>query len=423
VEIDMRIAVIASVILFCVTSALAQDKSQRPNADDLKKIQAALPEKAPATPKKPRKLLIFTKATGFVHSSIPVGAKTFELMGEKTGAYSTIVSDDAEAFAPERLKDVDAILMLSTTGELFVPKGAKAELLRDTSKPLTPELQRAKELRDLLIAFVKNGGGIMGVHAAADSSYQWKEYGEMMGGYFNGHPWGKITMRLDDPANPVNAAFGGKPFTIDDEIYTFRTPYSRERLHILTSIDLEASKIDAGFNRPEDHDYAVSWLNRYGQGRVFYCSLGHQEKTYWNPTVLKHYLAGLQYCMGDLEVDAEPSRPLSKERLEANVKVAARGWKDVSRGEKWYQDQKAVKEQTFGGVLEAVANAEGPSTLQRTRYYKLGDRMVFTGAKKSPALDALVGRRVEVRGKAVEMELEGQKLNELWAGQVRLSRE
>jgi type 1 glutamine amidotransferase len=341
-------------------------------------------------------------------------------MGNKTGAYSTIISDDPESFAPEKLKDVDAILMLSTTGELFVPKGAKAELLRDTSKPLPPDLARARELRDSLIAFVKSGGGIMGVHAAADSSYQWKEYGEMMGGYFNGHPWGRITMRLDDPANPVNAAFAGKPFTIDDEIYTFRAPYSRERLHILTSIDLEASKIDAGFNRPQDHDYAVSWLNRYGQGRVFYCSLGHQEKTYWNPTVLKHYLAGLQFCLGDLESDAEPSGPLPQERLDTNLKVAAKGWKDVSKGEKWYQDQKAVKEQTFTGVLEAVPNADGPSTLQRARYYKVADRMVFTGGKKHPALDALVGRKVEIRGKPMDMELEGQQLKEVWVGQVRM---
>ena len=97
----MRNLVVASALLFFISSAFAQDKSQRPNADDLKKIQAALPEKPPATPKKPRKLLIFTKATGFVHSSIPVGAKAFELMGDKTGAYSTIVSDDPESFAPD----------------------------------------------------------------------------------------------------------------------------------------------------------------------------------------------------------------------------------------------------------------------------------------------------------------------------------
>jgi type 1 glutamine amidotransferase len=414
----------AIVLLFvCSTLTPAQENRQRPNADDLKKIEAALPTEASAKPKKGRKLLIFTKATGFVHSSIPVGAKAFELMGQKTGAWSAVVSDDPESFAPEKLKDVDAVLFMSTTGELFVKDNKHAQLLRDASKPLPAEAQRAKELRDSLLAFVRGGGGIMGVHAATDSSYQWKEYGEMMGGYFNGHPWGKITLHIDDPSNPVNAAFGEKPFTIEDEIYTFKTPYSRERLHILASIDLEASKLDAGFNRPADHDYAVSWLNRYGQGRVFYCSLGHQEKTYWNPAVLKHYLAGMQFCMGDLEANAEPSGPLPAERLAANNKVAAKAWREVSRNEKAYRDMKEVKEQTFTGVLEALAVDEGPSTLQRSHSYKLGEKTIFTSGKKHPALDELVGKKVEVRGKAVKMELEGQKLDELWVGQVRAAKD
>jgi hypothetical protein len=412
-------------LLLSASFALAQNhqRPQRPTPDDLKKIESALPNEAPAKPRKPRKLLVFTKATGFVHSSIPVGAKTFEMMGDKTGAWSTTISEDPESFAPEKLKDVDAILFMSTTGELFVKDNKHAELLRKASEVLPPEARRAKELRESLLNFVRNGGGIMGVHAATDSSYQWKEYGEMMGGYFNGHPWGKITLRLDDPKNPVNAAFGDKPFTIEDEIYTFKAPYSRDRLHILASIDLEASKIDAGFNRPTDHDYAVSWLNRYGQGRVFYCSLGHQEKTYWNPTVLKHFLAGMQFCTGDLEADATPSGPLPPERLAANNKIAAKAWRDVNKNDKHYRDMKDDKEQTFTGLLEANPNAEGPSTLQRTRHYKLGDKMIFTAGKRHPALDEFVGKKVEIRGKAVKMELEGQQLDELWPGQIRPARD
>ena len=421
----MRFPAAALTLLLTASLALAQNQQrpQRPTPDDLKKIEAALPKEAPAEPKKPRKLLIFTKATGFVHPSITVGAKCFELMGQRTGAWSSVTSDDPESFAPEKLKDVDAILFMSTTGELFVKDKKQADLLRDASKPLPPEVQRAKQLRESLLSVVRNGGGIMGVHAATDSSYQWKEYGEMMGGYFNGHPWGKITLHIDEPQNPVNAAFGDKPFTIEDEIYTFRAPYSRDRLHVLTSIDLEASKLDAGFNRPADHDYAVSWLNRFGQGRVFYCSLGHQEKTYWNPTVLKHYLAGMQFCLGDLEADASPSGPLSPERLAANNKIAAKAWREVSRNEKAYRDMKDVKEQTFTGVLEAMPVDGGPSILQRTHHYKLGDKLIFTSGKKHPALDEFVGKKVEIRGKPVTMELEGQKLNELWPAQVRPARD
>jgi type 1 glutamine amidotransferase len=313
------------VALLVTLPALAQDKKpkpQRPTPQDVEKITAALPEKAPAAPKQPRKVLIYTKATGFVHSSIPVGAKAFELMGQKTGAFTAVVSDDPESFDPDNLKQFDAILMLSTTGSLFMSKDAekKESLLykTPTNGPLPAELVRPAQLRASLLDFVRSGKGLMGIHAAADSSYRWKEYGTMLGGQFNGHPWGHIVMRIEDPTNPVNAAFGGKPFEISDEIYTFKETYSRERQHILTSIDLAASKISKGLNRPADNDYAVSWLNRYGQGRVFYCSLGHSENTYMNPTVLRHYLAGLQFALGDLEADAAPSGPLSPERLAEN---------------------------------------------------------------------------------------------------------
>jgi type 1 glutamine amidotransferase len=403
-------------------SSMVLAAESRPNAKDLEKINAALPQTAPAKPKQPRKVLIFTKATGFVHSSIPVAAKTFELMGQKTGAYTTVISDDPDSFMPDNLKQFDAVLMASTTGSLFVPKGANDDLLYKKDAKVPENLAHTKVLRDSLIAFVKGGKGIMGIHAATDSSYNWKEYGTMMGGYFNGHPWGHIVMRIEDPTNPVNAAFGGKPFEISDEIYTFRETYSRERQHILTSIDLAASKIDRGFNRPMDHDYAVSWLNKYGEGRVFYCSLGHAEATYWNPVVLKHYLAGLQFVLGDLEADASPSGTLSPERLEENKAATKYAWHDIGT-DKAYRDNEDIKEKTYTGVLEAVANPGLPGILQRASFYKLNDLMVFTGGKKNRELDALVGKKVEIRGKAMDMELEGKQLHELWPASVRPAKE
>jgi type 1 glutamine amidotransferase len=422
----LRFAVAAVLAICFAPTLLAQEqkpKPQRPNAQDIERITAALPDKAPATPKQPRKLLVYTKATGFVHSSIPFGAKTFELMGQKTGAFTTVVSDDPESFDPANLKQFDAILMMSTTGSLFVPKDAekKENLLYEnpTNGPIPAELVRAAQLRQSLLDFVRSGKGLMGIHAAADSSYKWKEYGTMLGGQFNGHPWGHIVMRIEDPANPVNTAFENKPFEISDEIYTFKETYSRERQHILTSIDLAASKIDKDFNRPADNDYAVSWLNKYGDGRVFYCSLGHAENTYMNAVVLRHYLAGLQFAFGDLHADAQPSGPLSPERLAENNSVAAAGFQDAGgAGEKAYRDSKE-KEQSFTGTLEAIPQPAGVTTTVRAHYYKLGDRLVFTVGKKSKSLDALVGKSVEIRGKAIDTELKGQQLHELWPALVR----
>ena len=403
----------------------AKEKPKRPTADDVAKIEAAIPDKAPAAPKKARKVLVFTKATGFVHSSIPVAAKTLELMGKKTGAFEVTVTDDPEAFSPENLKQYDGIVMASTTGSLFAPKSGKEELMFDPKAAELPaDVKHSKELRDSLIAFVKGGRRIMGIHAATDSSYKWKDYGVMMGGYFNGHPWGKITLTLDDPTNPVNAAFAseGKPFTISDEIYTFKETYDRSRLHVLASIDIEASGINGGFNRPQDHDYGVSWLHKYGDGRVFYTLLGHREETYFNPVAVRHMLAGLQYALGDLEADDKPSGPLPAERLAKNMAWAAKAFVKVSADEKWYKESKE-KEQTFTGTLEAVPGAGGPSIVMRASYYKLGDRTVFTGGKKVKALDDLVGKKVEIKGKANDMNLEGQNLKEIWPGQVRVALE
>ena len=397
----------------------AKPKVVRPTPEDIAKIEAALPEKAPAAAKKSRKVLIYTKATGFVHSSIPVAAKTFELMGKKTGAFEATITDDSEAFAADNLKNYDAVLMASTTGSLFAPKSGKEELMFDAKAGELPaDVKHSKELRDSLIAFVKSGKGIMGIHAATDSSYKWKDYGTMMGGYFNGHPWGKITLRLDDPTNPVNAAFGTEPFTISDEIYTFKDTYDRSRLHILASIDIEASNITGGFNRPQDHDYGVSWLHKYEGGRVFYTLIGHREESYMNPIVLKHMLAGLQYALGDLEAPDAPSGPLPAERLEKNMKWAARAFTNVMGNEKTYKESKA-KEEMFTGTLEAIPEAGGVGIVMRTSFYKLGDRTVFTAGKKDKTLDGLVGKKVAIKGKANDMALEGQQLKEIWPGSVR----
>jgi type 1 glutamine amidotransferase len=306
----------AHAVVFAVAIGLGQSTAQEKNAkpvpdDAVRKIEAALPETAPAKPARARKLLVFTLATGYVHASIPIGAKAFELMGNKTGAYDTVISSDPSYFEEGKLKQFDAVLLLSTTGEGFGLKTGEFA-------KLPPDKQAYFErLRKNLVEFVVGGKGLMGIHAAGDSAYEWREYGKLMGGYFHSHPFYKITMKLDDPSSPINAAFKGKEYAIEDEIYVFREepysrkfkdlpePYSRDRLHILLSIDTEKSGIKSGPRK--DNDYAVSWIQEVGRGRVFYCSLGHRNETYYNPTIMQHYLAGLQFAFGDLKANAAPS--------------------------------------------------------------------------------------------------------------------
>jgi type 1 glutamine amidotransferase len=269
--------------------------------DEIKRITEAMPEKATATPKKARKVLVFTLTKGFYHDSIPVAAKAFEIMGQKTGAFETVATNDLSFFEPEKLQQFDAVLMDSTTSP--------------NTQDLFAGHPKAAELTKSLLDFVAGGKGIMGIHAATDCNYKWKEYGEMMGGYFQGHPFSRIVVKNDDPKSPINAAFKGEGFNITDEMYTFKAPYSRTNLHILLSIDMAKTDLPddpnkPGFKRGEnrnDHDYAISWIREYGKGRVFYCSFGHQHDIFWKTPILQHYMDGLQYALGDLPADATPS--------------------------------------------------------------------------------------------------------------------
>jgi len=264
-----------------------------PVADnELEQIEAALPEKATAKPKKARRILVFYRCEGFVHRSFNRGNVALEKMGEKTGAYETESTNEMAVFDPGALKDFDAVLFNNTTRLKF------------------DEKQRAA-----LMDFVKSGKGICGIHAATDNFYDWPEAAAMMGGLFAGHPWGgggTWAMQIEEPDHPLNQGFAGKGFWIKDEIYKMRDPYSREKLRILVGLDMTKEENNKPKGAREDNDHAVSWIRQFEGGKVFYCSLGHNNHIFWTPHVLQHYLDGIQYAMGDLEADATPSAQLSQ---------------------------------------------------------------------------------------------------------------
>lgn len=266
----------------------------------IKQIEAALPEKAPAEPKAKRKVLVYSKTAGFRHSSIPVGVRAFTLMGDKTGAYIVEATEDPSYFAPEKLKSFDAVVMLNTTGDCLRPNADKGD---------AEGQKKARELEEVykksLHEFVLSGKGLMGTHSATDTYGGWKAYNKMMGGTFNGHPWHtKVPVKNLQPSHPLNAAFDGKDLEATDEIYQFRADggLESERLMLLA---LDTSKFDVKAGNRKDNTYPVSWCATYGKGRTFYCSLGHREEIYFNPAILKHYLAGLQFVLGDLSAPSK----------------------------------------------------------------------------------------------------------------------
>ncbi len=289
------------VSLLCLVAGLPVGASAAlVSAEDSARIAQACPAAAPAPALQPRRLLVFTLARGFVHSAIPIGAEAVRIMGEKTGAYETVISDDIGMFEPAKLKEFSAVCFMNNSGELFLPPDL-AELDEPARKAA---LARDAALKASLMDFVLRGGGLAGVHAATDCFYEWPEFGELLGGYFNGHPWNeRVGVKIDDPGSPICRAFGGKGFEIEDEIYQFREPYSRDRVRVLLSMD---RSITPEKGDRTDEDYALAWIRRHEAGRIFYSAFGHRHEIFFDPAQLEFLLAGLQYVLGDLQADATP---------------------------------------------------------------------------------------------------------------------
>ncbi len=253
------------------------------------KIEAAAPEKATVKPAKARKILVFWLCRGYYHESIPVANKAIEVMGKKTGAFDVVFSDDMNMFDANKLAEFDAVLFNNTTH-------------LDFNEP---------SQRQALMDFVKGGKGIIGIHAATDNFYNWPEAAEMMGGLFDGHPWGASgiwAIKIAEPNHPLNAAFKGQDFKVKDEIYRQKKINPVENRRILLTLDLndQATKNATGA-KESDRDMPVSWARNYGKGRVFFCGLGHNNEIFFHPAILQHYLDGIQFALGDLKVDASPT--------------------------------------------------------------------------------------------------------------------
>ncbi|MEX1048928.1 MAG: ThuA domain-containing protein [Akkermansiaceae bacterium] len=285
--------------------------AQNPKKEDapagaLEKITAALPEKPFGTPAKPRSMLVFSKTNGYRHASIATGKIGFDEMGRKTGAFSVVISDDLANFEAAALAKFDAVCFLSTTQNVFGPKRDELKDMSDEDKKSAAE--REARLKENLMNFVKSGGAFVGIHAATDTFYEWPEYLKMVNGCFDGHPWNagtRVSIKVEpgQESHPLLLMFQGENVEFKEEIYQFREPYDSKSVHMLLRLDTEKSDMDVKGIKRTDGDFGVAWARHWGKGRVFYSSLGHNHEIFWHPKVLAHYLAGIQWAMGDYEAE------------------------------------------------------------------------------------------------------------------------
>lgn len=264
------------------------------------RIVAALPAKAVATPRRPRKLLIFDGSAN--HPSVPYADLAMQLMGEKTGAFTATISGDPSVLQADSLKQYDAVYLNNNVGTTVDVFG-------------TPELRRG------FLDYVSNGGGLVASHGASVASPNWKEFGELLGASGASHRESdeKAIVHIEDPSHPITRAFNGQPFELLDEFYRFQAPFSRERLRVLMTVDAASVNEQQGrcYGRcfRDDNDYAITWIRQEGKGRVFYTALGHNPDLFWDPRMLEMFLAGTQYALGDLDADATP-KPRETRRVD-----------------------------------------------------------------------------------------------------------
>jgi type 1 glutamine amidotransferase len=261
--------------------------SQSPTAGQPPAVKPqAQPQPAPPPPTGGRKrVLVVGAALGWQHESIPDALVAIYEMGRDTGLWETYIRTDYQLITKgkagtnaKNLDAFDALVFANTTGEMALDDGQKKDLL----------------------AFVHDDGkGFVGVHAALDANYKWPEYGEMIGGWFDEHPWMtfEAPIVLEDPAFPAVKHFP-RAFTKRDEIYQAKN-WSRDKVNVLLRLDETKLNYE---NNPRvhrtDRDFAVAWSKLYGKGRVFYSTLGHTPESWVDPDVRTMYEEAVKWVLG-----------------------------------------------------------------------------------------------------------------------------
>ncbi len=304
--------VVCSGIVLMAASARAQV-----HPDQARQIrQAAQQVKPSVAPRRPRTVLIWNTPPHLMDKDphkgycIPYGEEGLKAIGEATGAFRPVVSDDLAVLAPENLRQFDAIVLNNASGAWITPTAG--DLTKEPLKKLGADADQIEAvLRKSFLEYVAGGGGLVSLHYAIAANRHWPEFAELFGATFTGHPWTEeVGVAVEEPGHPLVAAFGGKNFRITDEIYQYGPPYDRAKLRVLMSIDPATTNMGPRWINRKQTDFALTWVKPYGKGRVFNTSFGHMSNLYWNPQILQFYLDAIQFAAGDLEVPMTPREGL-----------------------------------------------------------------------------------------------------------------
>jgi type 1 glutamine amidotransferase len=249
-----------------------------------------------ATPPK-KHLLVIGEEKGYRHEAVSHAMATIERLGKESGLWDTTLRTDTEVLTKKKLEynaknlnDFDAILFY-TGGDLEMDAQQKADF----------------------ISFIHDDGkGFIGVHSAAITFGEWPGYVDMIGGFYDEHPWLTFDAPIivEDPSFPGMQQFPHS-FVLRDEIYQMKN-YSRDKVRVLMRLDV--SKLDMKNKNVHrtDGDFAVTWAKRYGKGRVYYTTLGHVETNWDRPDFQQMITEAIEWAMGLKNADVT-SRPLPRD--------------------------------------------------------------------------------------------------------------
>ncbi|SDD24398.1 ThuA domain-containing protein [Streptomyces prasinopilosus] len=221
-------------------------------------------------------ILVFSRTAGFRHSSIDDGIAALRALGTAHD-FTVDASEDPQVFTTGNLARYEAVVFLSTTGDV-----------------LGDAQQTAFE------QYIQEGGGYVGIHAAADTEYDWPFYEGLAGALFHSHPAVQsATVEVEDRAHDATAHLGAT-WQRTDEWYNYRTN-PRTTAHVLASLDEDSY---SGGNMSGDHP--IAWCKDYRGGRAFYTGGGHTDESYAEPAFRRHLLGGIRWAAGMTEADCRP---------------------------------------------------------------------------------------------------------------------
>jgi type 1 glutamine amidotransferase len=263
--------------------------------------------RAEDAPQKNARMLLVSQSAGFQHGSVTrkegqlsPAERAMTDLGISSNLFRVDCTQDAGSITREQLDNYD-IVMFYTTGDLPFADDVRDYLFNDWVK--------------------QKGHGFIGAHSAADTYHNYEPYWEMLGGTFNGHPWGSnqtVTITVHDPNHPISKPWGDE-FEITDEIYRFKH-WQPEKVRVLMSLNMAKTALKEPYHVP------IAWVKQYGEGKVMHMSLGHREDVWTNPKYMESLLGGIKWILGIEPGDATPNPELSaaqEAKAKADTEAAA----------------------------------------------------------------------------------------------------